>query len=185
MCIHCLQWYKLNRCHRLLLVDHLIIFKTKFLLVTFLPTQNMEYRDLSWSFPFSSILFVVSLMAAGGKRGRRKVYTNEGNTVGAMYGVCFLCFLSQLEHLLWSVPSPSHPHKHCLTLVESDPLCWLNFSLYYRHPLDDFFFFSYNIFLLLLFFNSHFAMCFIGGVPQNSWVFNKNEGIHVSLQRLE
>lgn len=123
MCIHCLQGYKLNRFHRLLSAVHSGISKTKFLLVTFLPTQNMEYRDLSCSFPSSSILFVVSLMAAGGKQGCSMVYTNEGNTVGAMYGVCFLCFLSQLEHLLWSVPSPSHPHKHCLTLVESDPLC--------------------------------------------------------------
>lgn len=122
------------------------------------PLRKWSIWYLSHRLPSPSVFCVASLMAAARNKWSRQVYTNECNTVGTVCGVYFLCLLSQLEHLLWSVLSPSHPHKHCLTLVESAPLCWLNMSLCYRHSLDDFFLF---VFCYGIFFNSHFAMCSI------------------------
>lgn len=160
--------------HGLLSAVPFMIAKSKILLITCLPTQNMEYLMEylmlgTWNIwylyhrlPYPFVLSVTSQTAAARKKGCRKVYTNEGNTIGTACGVYFLHLLSQLEHLLWSVLSLSHPHKHCLTLVESVPLCWLSMSLCYRHSLDNFIFF-----FLWLFFNSHFAMC---SIVQHHWM---------------
>lgn len=119
-------------------------------------TQSIWY--LSHRLPSPSVLFVAPLMAAARSKGSEEVYTNEGNAAGAVCGFYLLCLLSQLEHLLWSVLSPSHPHKHCLTLVESAPLCWLNMSLCYRHSLDDIFF-SFFFVTAFLFFLTHTLPC--------------------------
>lgn len=160
MPIYCLQAHELNRCHGLLSAAHFRIAKSKTLWSLVCPPRTWSIWSLSHRLPSPSVLFVASPMAAARNTGPRKVYTNKGHAVGAVCGVYFLCLLSQLEHLLWSVLYPSHPHKHCLTLVESAPLCWLNMSLLQA-------FTWWFFFLLEQFFNSHFAMC---SIEQYHWV---------------
>lgn len=57
MCIHCLQGYELNRCHGSLSAVHFSIANSKILLVTCLPTQNMEYLILVSQTSISSCTF--------------------------------------------------------------------------------------------------------------------------------
>jgi len=105
---------------------------------------------------------------------------------GDMWGSLFL-LAEPAQAPALSVPSPSHPHKHCLTLVESNPLCWLNMSL--LQAFLWFFFYSHSI----ISFNSHFAMCFTEMIQlSDNWVlfcfflfFKKKAGVHSVLTKAE
>lgn len=125
-----LEGYELYRFHELLSYICFWIAECKILLVTCLPTYNMEYgicntcvTDLQLHLHF----FWFLLWQLGGIRDPRRCTVMKA--IQSVQYMEFPCMLSQLEHLLWSVLSPSHWLKHCLTLVESVPLCWLNMSL--------------------------------------------------------
>ena len=83
---------------------------------------------------------------------------------GDMWGSLSLLAEPAQAHAL-SVPSPSHPHKHCLTLVESNPLCWLNMSL-----LQAFLWFFFFIFTAL-FLLTHILPC--ASLKWYNWVITE------------
>lgn len=91
----------------------------------------------TWSIRFiSEISFISIFCDLLDVRGEE-----EGMPEGGMWG-SFSPLAEVAGAPALSVPSPSHPHKHCLTLVESNPLCWLNMS-----PLQAFFDFFFIIFI--------------------------------------
>lgn len=82
-----LEGYELYRFHELLSYIYFWIAECKILLVTCLPTYNMEYVILV-SQTFSSICtFSGFSYGSWGNKGPKEVYSNEGNTVSAVHGV--------------------------------------------------------------------------------------------------